>query len=288
MTRLLSLLIVFAVTSSALAADSKLGHPDADHGGYQFDDNRLFVAEVLICLDTDANPGFSDPTPKYVSAFAAAGATPIATCCVEESGGSINFPNDLTGNNYPIIVVLTGENWWSRPQNIDESDELALAAYLETGGNLLVVGQDYMYGAHPAMGACSGFPRDYLGLATCYQDVTWGPVTASITGSTGSIFDGQSAVLDSANVFLSNPFFPDCADPMPTARAGFSYDEAMADGVVICNETETFRTIWSGIELAGADTEAFENIIAKIYDWFIGTTPVEETTWARVKSLYAK
>jgi len=112
MTRVLTLVMIVALATSAFAVDSRLGYPDADYNGYQFDDNRLVEAEVLICLDTDANPGFADPTPKYAAAFAAAGASPIATCSVEVSGGTINFPNQLKGNNYPIVVVLTSENWW--------------------------------------------------------------------------------------------------------------------------------------------------------------------------------
>ena len=149
-----------------------------------------------------------------------------------------------------------------------------------------MVGQDYMYGAHPLMGATSGFPRDYLGLDFCYQEVLYGPSTLSISGSTDWIFEGESTVLDSANVFLSNPFFPDCADPMPTARSGFRLDEAAQSGVVICNETETFRTVWAGIELAAAPPEDFAHIIQKIYDWFIGATPVEKRSWGRIKALY--
>jgi hypothetical protein len=288
MARLLTLVLIVAIASSASGIDSRLGFPDASHGGYQFNENKLVEAAVLICLDVDANPGFSNPTPLYVSAFAEAGASPIATCSVEVSGGAINFPNDLSGNNYPVVVVLTGENWWSSPQNIDPADEEALAAYLESGGNLLIVGQDYMYGSHPSMGECSGFPRDYLGLATCYQDVVWGSTTANITGSVESIFEGESAHLDSSRVFISNPFFPDCADPMPSAHSGFSYDEAGREGVVVCNETDVYRTVWSGIELSCADTDAFESIIGKIYDWFVGTTPVRETSWGSVKAQYAR
>jgi hypothetical protein len=204
------------------------------------------------------------------------------------SGGTINFPPDLTGNNYPIVVVLTSENWWSAPQNIDAADETVLANYLDSGGNLLIVGQDYMYGAHPTMGACTGFPFDYLGLDHCYQDVLWGPNTAHITGSTGGIFEGESVTLDSANVFISNPFFPDCADPTPSAQYGFYYVDAGRNGVVIVNETETFKTVWSGIELAGASPEAFDGIIEKIYDWFVGTTPVENTSWGHIKALYSR
>lgn len=286
MKRVLLTVFVAALVVPAFATDSRLGWPDVARPDFQYDAVQMVEAEVLICLDTDANPGFSDPTPLYFNAFVAAGASPIATCAVEVSGGTINFPPELTGNNYPIVVVLTGENWWSAPQSIDPADEAVLASYLDSGGNLLIVGQDYMYGAHPAMGVCSGFPRDYLGLSQCYQDVLWGPNTANITGSAGSIFEGVSAALDSANVFISNPFFPDCANPTATAHYGFYLDEAAQDGAVIYNETITFRTVWSGIELAGAPQGAFNDIVKKIYDWFVGTTPVEDTSWGRIKSLY--
>lgn len=288
MTRVLAFVVAAALAVPAFATDSRLGGPDADWPEFQFYETLLVQAEVLICLDTDANPGFSDLTPLYYAAFSTAGASPIATCAVEVSGGTINFPPDLTGNNYPIVVVLTSENWWSAPQNIDAADETVLANYLDSGGNLLIVGQDYMYGAHPTMGACTGFPFDYLGLDHCYQDVLWGPNTAHITGSTGGIFEGESVTLDSANVFISNPFFPDCADPTPSAQYGFYYVDAGRNGVVIVNETETFKTVWSGIELAGASPEAFDGIIEKIYDWFVGTTPVENTSWGHIKALYSR
>jgi len=285
-TRVLWILLTVSLAVPAFATDSRLGSPDVDQPEFQFDAIQMVEAEVLICLDTDANPGFSDPTPLYYEAFSEAGASNIATCAVEVSGGTINFPPELTGDNYLIVVVLTGENWWSAPQNLDPADESALAGYLDSGGNLLLVGQDYMYGAHPTMGVCSGFPRDYLGLDRCYQDVLWGVNTANITGSVESIFEGESAALDSANVFTSNPFFPDCADPTPTARSGFRLDEAGQSGVVVYNETETFRTVWSGIELAAAEPEELNQIIRKIYDWFIGTTPVESASWGRIKALY--
>jgi hypothetical protein len=87
-------------------------------------------------------------------------------------------------------------------------------------------------------------------------------------------------------VFISNPFFPDCADPTPSARSGFYYVDADRSGVVIMNETDTFRTLWSGIELAGASPEVFAAIIKSIYDWFAGTTAVEATSWGRIKALY--
>jgi hypothetical protein len=286
MTRLLTLLLVAVPVIPSMATDSRIGEQSTHQSGFEFLGLPLLEAEVLICLDTDANPGFADPTPLYYSAFEAAGASQIATCAVEVSGGTIEFPPNLTSNNYAVVVLLTSENWWSTPQNVDPSDEAALAGYLDSGGNLLVVGQDYMYGAHPSMGSCSGFPRNYLGLSHCYQDVLWGPNTAGISGCQNSIFEGESAHLDSANVFLSNPFFPDCADPTPSAQRGFLLDGVSDGGVVICHETDTFKTVWAGIELSAAAPKEFSTIIRKVYDWFLGTTPVDNASWGRIKSLY--
>ena len=285
---LLALTLVLALVGGASGASSRLGAPDVGASQPGPAPYQIPVADVLICVDIDANWGlFADPSAKYSSAFMAAGATIIATCGVETSGGTINFPPSLTVDNYPLVVVLTSENWWASPQNIDPADEAVLASYLDSGGNLLFVGQDYMYGAHPTMGVCSGFPRDYLGMDVCYQEVVYGPNTATVSGSSEWIFDGETVVLDSANVFLNNPFFPDCADPVAeTAGYGLYYDEAGQDGVLIYNETEVFKTVWAGIELAGASTDDFDMMMELLYGWFLGITPVEETSWGHIKALY--
>ncbi len=288
MRALLTVTIVLFVCASALASGSRLGYPDIVTQKEAPGPLQIPVADVLICVDIDANWSvFADPTPKYAAAFTAAGASVIATCAVETSGGSIDFPETVTADNYPVVVVLTSENWWSVPQNIDPVDEQVLADYLDSGGNLLLVGQDYMYGSHPTMGTCSGFPRDYLGMSYCQQEVVWAPSTATVSGSEGWIFAGESVVLDSANVFMNNPFFPDCADPVAeTAGYGLYYDDAGRDGILIYNETDMFKTVWAGIELAGANTEDFDNMISLLYDWFLGITPVEETSWGHIKSMY--
>lgn len=285
---LLVLTLALALSGGAFAASSRLGGPDTGLSEPEPVALQVPVADILICVDVDANWGlFADPTPKYSAAFVAAGASVIATCSVETSGGTINFPASMTANNYPLVVVLTSENWWSAPQNIDAADEAVLAGYLDTGGNLLFVGQDYMYGAHPTMGTCSGFPRDYLGMETCYQEVIWSPRTATVSGSAGWIFEGETVVLDSANIFLNNPLFPDCADPVAeTAGYGLYYDDAGQNGILIYNETEVFKTVWAGVELAAAPAGEFDLMIQRLYDWFLGITPVEETSWGYIKSMY--
>jgi hypothetical protein len=291
MKRLLVILLVLSIALPAMAESSRLGVPDS---GQEPGPPPTYVAEavadVLVCIDIDANAGFADLSILYADAFVAAGATDIAFCGVEVSAGSINFPPDVTADNYPVVVVLTSENWWTTPQNIDPADELVLASYLDTGGNLLLVGQDYMYGAHPDMNSpapCYGFPYDYLGLAVCYQDVIWAPATANVSGSVGWLFQGDSFFLDSATVFLSNPFFPDCADPTPTAGYALHYDDMPQDGIMIYNDPGEFKTVWAGIEISAAVPQAdFFYMIDTIYDWFVGTTPVEEATWGEIKGIF--
>ena len=56
---------------------------------------------------------------------------------------------------------------------------------------------------------------------------------------------------------------------------------------MIYNDTGTFKTVWAGIEVAGAvPTTDFFHIIEVIYDWFVGTTPVEEATWGEIKGMF--
>ncbi len=286
MARVLVVLAILIVAAPAFAANSRLGYEDNATVDIQAAGPQLYVADVLICVDINANAGFFDPSTRYADAFTAAGATSFSFASVEVADGSIVFPPDVTADNYSVVVLLTSENWWSAPQNIDPADEAVLASYLDTGGNLLIVGQDYMYGAHPTMGPCSGFPREYLGLDVCTQDVIWAPLTATISGSPGSPFEGESYFLDSETIFLSNEFFPDVATPTDNAGYMFYYDDAAMDGVTVYHDSGAFKTVWSGIEISAATDMGFNHIIDVIYQWFLTSTPVENTTWGSIKAMY--
>ncbi len=286
MARVLVVLAILIAAAPAFAFNSRLGYADDATTDIAPAGPQLYVADVLICVDINANPGFFDPSTRYADAFTAAGAVSFSFASVEVEDGTINFPANVTGDNYSIVVLLTSENWWSAPQNIDPADEAVLASYLDTGGNLLLVGQDYMYGAHPTMGTCSGFPRDYLGLDVCTQDVVWAPLTANISGSAGGPFEGESFFLDSQTIFLSNEFFPDVATPTENADYLFYYDDAATDGVGIYHDSGSFKTVWCGIELSAATDTDFNHMIDYIYQWFLTSTPVEEATWGSIKAMY--
>ncbi len=287
MRTVLVILAVIALATTAFADSARLDVQQDDVTvGLQQHGAPMSFADVLICIDINANAGFADLSLRYADAFTSAGATTFAFASVEVADGTINFPPDVTADNYPMVVVLTSENWWTVPGNIDPADETVLADYLDTGGNLLLVGQDYMWGSHSAMGPCSGFPYDYLGMDVCTQDVIWAAETANVSGSTGGLLDGESFYLDPTLVFLNNPFFPDVATPTATADYLLYYDEAATDGVAIYNETEVFKTVWSGIEISAASDVDFNRMIEVIYDWFLSSTPVEATTWGSIKANY--
>ena len=301
------LIVWMCVTLATPAAWSRSGAPPdiADPADAQSTPTRAAIADVLVCIDIDATTGFfHDLTQKYVDAFTAAGATTIATAATEVSGGSINFPPDLNAANYPVVVVLGSDNWFSGPNNIDPTDEAALAAYLDTGGSLLLVGQDYMFGAHPDMNApnpCYGFPRDYLGLDQCYQDFdtpTGGRVAgefdprsteATILGVVTWVLMGTVILLVAVLAFPNTGYFmTDRASTTRTGGIGLDYvgQFASGTGVLTYNQTRGFRTVWSGVELAGADTEDFNDIIAALYGWLSENTPVERTSWTAIKAHY--
>lgn len=285
MRTMLAVATALALGSVLFVPSSAAYCPDNSLRGHYPRGNEL-IADVLIAIDINANSAFADLTPLYADAFMAAGASIIATCAVEDPGGTIEFPPDLTAWNYPIVCVLTSENFLQAPHNIDPADEAVLAGYLDTGGNLLLVGQDYMWGSHPDMGVCYGFPKDYLGMDFCWQDVAWAADWANISGSPGWIFEGKSYHLDPYSVFVSSPLFPDCADPVPQGGYALFYDDYMQDGIAIHHTTDTFKTFWSGCELAAASAAEFHEIIRMIYDWFFAATPARDTTWGRIKALY--
>jgi hypothetical protein len=307
MKKLLALLAISLITMEAAAISP--GHAPLGVTGSRpdpLDPAPPGEADVLVCIDIDASPMlFADLTQRYVDAFMAAGATSVSTCSVESPGGDINFPIDLNADNYPIVVVLTSENWFSTPSNLGPADEAALAGYLDDGGCLLLVGQDYMFGTHPDMNAptaCYGFPRDYLGLDVCYQDFevprgsrgAGGAVqgsrsnVATITGSAGWLFVGVAITLTAATVFLSMPFFTDRADPISRAGLVFDYEGQFGSGqgVAVYHATRGFKTIWSGVELSAAPTDDFHDVISVIYDWFLEGSPVSRQSWGAIKAMY--
>ena len=287
MTRVLLIVFLAALVVPAFATDSRLGKPDVALPEFQFDAIQIVEADVLICLDTDANAGFADPTPLYHNAFATAGASLIATCAVEVSGGTDQLPTGTDRQQLPDsrrsdereLVVGSAEH---RPGGRGRSRELPRHGREPA---------DRRAGLHvrraPDDGHCAAGSR-----AT-----TWAWTSAIRTSSTDRRRPTSRARPDASSRARARPSTrPTCSSATrssPTALTRPRRPAAVSTSTrrrrtawSSTTRPVTFKTVWSGIELSAASPEAFDRIIAKIYDWFVGTTPVEDTSWSHIKSLY--
>jgi|GEM_PF-1233190 len=267
----LSVLVVSAVAQDT----SRIGAGDYANPSGFFD---LFVeyrqADVLVAGDF-AGGTFTDLTGMYATAFEDAGASSTETITAP-SGAPIPFPSPLLPSDYPVVVVLTAENWWDAPDNFQYEDAQALIDYMEEGGgNLLIVGQDLLWGYQPGWGTPNdGLFDDYMGVASVTQDVFYDEATTTWTGY--GCLDGLSGTGVASSVFTAtdNLFFTDDLTPATraevviTGEPDYSYDFAVA-----C-DTGSTKGLFSTFEL-GSDSSNFGDMIQAIYDWF-GANPDEQ------------
>jgi len=225
--------------------------------------------DILIAIDI-AGITFSDPGPIYAAAVTAAGHTVVDTIFAPEEA-DIPWPVPFTSNEYDAVFLLTADNWWGDANAISPADEAAMAAYLDTGGNALVVGQDMLWGAHPTWGAASGFFNTHLGLASVTQDTANNVPTQAGWGYSGTILDGVTFTargMDGGGFFLSNNLYTDTLTPATNASALIG--GTGADPCGISYDSGSFKTVFSTIEIGSAIESEFNPIMATILGWFFG------------------
>jgi hypothetical protein len=227
------------------------------------------AGNILIAVDIGGGSGFWDPTSTYENAITIAGYS-VADTIVAPSGGDIPWPTPFTANEYDAVVVLTGENWWETPDNISPADEAALTGYLNTGGCVLIVGQDLLWGAHASWGPASGFFKTHMGLDSVVQDTVEGAQSANVYGAAGSILDGMTFTVngDSAGgPFDRNDLWIDALSP--TGGANALIGTSGADPCAIYYSNGDFKTVFSAIEIGATDSSSFQAIIQAIMEWFM-------------------
>jgi C1A family cysteine protease len=224
---------------------------------------------VLIAVDIAGSAGYWNPSPTYEDAITSAGYHVVETITAS-SEGDIPWPSPFTEAEYDAVVVLTGENWRAGPDNISPEDETALTHYLNTGGCLLIVGQDLLWGAHPSWGNASGFFRGYMGVGSVSQDTLRGVPSTNASGAAGSILEGTSFTVkghSSGGPFYLNDLWIDTFTPVTDAHA--LIEASGANPCAIYYTNGLFKTAFSTIELGATDAESFRAIIEAIMDWFI-------------------
>ncbi|MGB3975553.1 MAG: hypothetical protein WBM27_03975 [bacterium] len=240
--------------------------------------DRKRNGDVLIAVHLDGNAGFYNPTSAYAEALSAAGYNVAATIGAP-AGGNIPFPTPFTANEYIAAIVLTSENWWesSSNKNLTPADEAALQAYQDTGGNVLLVGQDVLWGSHPTWGPAAGWFKTHLGLQSVTQDVLNHVATANLTGVAGTFAEGLDFTIIGESVggpFLANELFIDDLTPDTDAYVLWNATSGSTANAVIAFGNGVTKAVFSTAEFSAAqNTSDFHAAIAAIMEFF-GTQPL--------------
>lgn len=269
----------YAVANDTNGRDGSGGYGPINDGYANLRD----VSDVLIYQVREANEGFGDLIPIYEAALVAAGATVSA---IDSPSGGGAFPGDFTPGNYCVTFVLTGENWWS--PNFVPADEATLLAYMQAGGGVYFSGQDYLYGAGYGDGPMAGmFPYE-LGLDSVIQDTPFGAEFMDVLGA--NLFADIYMFLDSYQIFIANPFYPDTF--APRADGGLEAWQQLSPennfgGLTF--DSGTYRTVFTAIELSGDTLGEFPGVIGFSWEWlkeYCVPTATEDTSLGQIKASY--
>ena len=239
----------------------------------EYHDRNTRNGDVLIAVHIDGNTGWYNPGPAYAAAVTAAGYN--ATVISSPGSASIPFPTPFTANEYGVVIVLTSENFWASPQNLTPADEAALQAYQDTGGNVMLVGQDALQSTHSSWGIATGWFKTHLGLLSVDQDIWWDQQTITLTGAAGTFAEGLNFTVngsDAGGPFMANNFYADNLVPDTNAFVIWEGDGGgLTADVAIAFDNGATKAIFSTAELsAAASAQDFNNAIAAIMG-FLGT-----------------
>ncbi len=210
---------------------------------------------------------FTDLAPTYAAALGAAGETPV------------DLLYDPMGawppvGGYHYIQVTTSDLWWSG--YFLASDESVLASYIDGGGCMTLVGQDYLY----QRGFYTGFPMTHLGLGSAFEDANFGDTFIDYFGTAGGPIDG--IVGSAAACFAANPYFTD--DITPAVQGLVTWSSATwgpAEGGCVMGQAGL-----STVEF-GCDAANINAVVAGLLT-LCGVPPdaTEETSWGHLKGLF--
>lgn len=258
----LVLLAVVLLATPVLGADMARG-PNYVEGTYTPHQNHLDRATTLVASVIAGT--FTDLGPTYAGALVAAGQS--ADLIYDPAGA---WP-PLGG--YIFIVVDFSDTWWSGYWYA--SDEAALAAYMDGGGCLALIGQDFLY-QRPGY---SGWPANYFGIAGAYEDANYNdPGQLDWQGTAGGPLAGLSGSM--LPCFSANPWFTDEIYPAVQGLVDWAsplYGPAQGGSVLGSH-------FFSTVEF-GCDTAAINQVVVGFLGG-CGFVPTQNTTWGGVKALF--
>jgi hypothetical protein len=137
---------------------------------------------------------FTDVTPYYAAGLTAAGYIPDV---IYDPAGGTSYAG------YSIVFATSSDLWWGPSAFTWGAVQADFGAYMDAGGRLMAVGQDWIYSS-----GGSAFHASYLGLASVVEDVNYndtgsmswnGTAAGPLAGLTGSMLP----------CFTANPWFTD-------------------------------------------------------------------------------
>jgi hypothetical protein len=192
-----------------------------------------------------------------------------AGCTTYTSAAAGLFVQGMDANALSGVHNIYYNVAWTFP-SLKDSEALALEAFMNNGGNVLMAGQDIgwdiMSGASGSNG--TAVTRDFY---TNYLHAAWiddgstanNQITANTTDTVYGLA-GNSTITD-----IYNGMYPDQINALSPAVPIFYYKNNMAKQAALRCDADTFRVVYFGVGLEMMSTVAVRNEIMKItYEYF--------------------
>ena len=260
----LVILAVLLLAGTAMAADMARGPAYVESTNITYEDQYQQRADALVISIIEGT--FWDLGPTYADAFTANG---LVADVIYDPAGTFD------PSTYSMVVYSTSDNWWDTYAY--GSDLTVLATYVDGGGCLMIVGQDFLWGS--GVGGGMAFVQTYCYVVDVTQDVLWsgvGPMDYS--GTAGGFIEGISCVISpwsDTNFFFTDDVYMTGQGVVTWTSDGYGPAEGGSQDVAI----------FSAVEF-GAAPEL--NDIIGAFMTFCGVgpepTPTNHTTWGQLKA----
>ena len=203
---------------------------------------------------------FADLSAYYLSGVAAAGY------------GADLFSNPGAGEDYSgydLLIVTTADNWWG---GAFAAQAALFAAYMDGGGKVVIVGQDWLFGIDDDQ-----FAIDYLGMSSRDDDLNPDdPGDLNWSGTPGGPLEGQSETLSPC--FVVNHWYTDRIVPASQGLVTWSSPASTEPSEGGCiGENGLLSTVEFGC--------GSQSVVGDLIEWQL-TTDTEAGTFSSVKALY--
>jgi hypothetical protein len=274
--------VSLAVTPGTTAA---LANYTVDISSVTYPDNvhitvDYFVASGITDLVVDNGGVSTVMNSDFVAGLLAAENTTHATLDIEK------FTEAIMADQLSEVGHVYYNVGWTFPSFTDEGVE-ALKAFMDNGGNLMVVGQDVAWDTFNNEGTAitQEFMTSYLGVNYV------GDGSASDSEMTYVSNDPLFGSLGSSsieNIYGGANIYPDQIDPIPGSFGILHYgnDETKFGGARI--EHNGFKVVYIGVDLLMIEDEAVRTSTVEItHNWFHGlVSGVEESNAPALGDVY--